>query len=89
LHIVWGMVSDKNPQKILKLLPSHAIYYFTKADIPRSMNERILGEMAEETGLKGKSYPESAQALAAAKANADAEDVIFIGGTTFLVGELI
>jgi dihydrofolate synthase/folylpolyglutamate synthase len=89
LHIIWGMVSDKNPQKIMKLLPSHAIYYFTKADIPRSMNEHILREMAWEIGLKGKSYPESTLALDAARENANPEDVIFIGGSTFLVGELI
>jgi dihydrofolate synthase/folylpolyglutamate synthase len=89
LHIIWGMVSDKNPQKILKLLPSHARYYFTKADIPRSMSERILYEMATEFGLKGKSFPESFLALSAAKENAQPEDVIFIGGSTFLVGELI
>lgn len=89
LHIIWGMVSDKNPQKILKLLPQRAEYYFTKADIPRSMNERILCEMACEEGLAGKSYPLSSQALAAAKEKAGKDDIIYIGGSTFLVGELI
>ncbi len=89
LHIVWAMVSDKNPQKILRLLPAEAKYYFTKADIPRSMNERILSEMALEFGLKGQSFSNSIEALLDAKKNALAEDVIFIGGSTFLVGEVI
>lgn len=89
LHIVWAMVSDKNPQKILKLLPAEANYYFTKADIPRSINEKILSEMASEFGLKGMSYNSSIEALLDAKKNALPDDVIFIGGSTFLVGELI
>ena len=89
LHLVWAMVSDKNPQKILKLLPTEACYYFTKADIPRSMSEKILREMALENGLKGNSYSTSAAALAAARQNASPEDVILVSGSTFLVGELL
>lgn len=89
LHIVWGMVSDKNHGKILKLLPAEAEYYFTKADIPRSMNEKILFELAREYGLNGKSYKESSVALESARKNALPEDVIFIGGSSFLVGEIL
>jgi dihydrofolate synthase/folylpolyglutamate synthase len=89
LHIIWGMVSDKNPGKILKLLPKNAIYYFTKADIPRSMDESMLYEMANEHKLEGRTYRHSAEALKAAQGNAEPEDVIFIGGSTFLVGELL
>ncbi|MFW5820303.1 MAG: bifunctional folylpolyglutamate synthase/dihydrofolate synthase [Bacteroidota bacterium] len=89
LHIVWAMVSDKNPGKILRLLPPSAEYYFTKADIPRSMNENILCELAREYGLTGKSYKKSIRALESAKKNALPEDVIFIGGSTFLVGEIL
>ncbi len=89
LHIVWGMVSDKNPGKILKILPPDAEYYFTKADIPRSMNEKILCELAGEYQLKGKSYEKASKALESAKKNALPEDVVFIGGSTFLVGEIL
>jgi dihydrofolate synthase/folylpolyglutamate synthase len=89
LHILWAMVSDKNPQKILKLLPTEANYYFTKADIPRSLNEIILSEMAGEFGLKGQTYSDSSMALKAAREQAKPEDVIFIGGSTFLVGKLL
>ncbi len=89
LHIVWGMVSDKNPGRILRLMPPDAQYYFTKADIPRSMNERILRELASEFDLQGESYSRSSEALEAARKNALPEDVIFVGGSTFLVGEVL
>lgn len=89
LHIIWGMVNDKNIGKILQLLPKNAKYYFTKADIPRSLNEITLKEIAEENGLHGLSFPKAEEALRAARMSAIKEDVIFVGGSTFLVGELI
>jgi len=89
LHIVWGMVSDKNTARILRLLPANAEYYFSKADIPRSLNERVLCEMAREYGLQGKTYARAIDALNAARKVADTRDMIFIGGSTFLVGEIL
>ncbi len=89
LHIVWGMVSDKDISAILNLLPKEAYYYFTKADIPRALNENDLSKKAFALGLKGEKYPEVGKALEAAKENAVPEDVIFIGGSTFVVGEVL
>lgn len=89
LHIVWGMVSDKDPQMILPLLPKNARYYFTKASIPRAMNEKDLIKYAAEAGLIGSCFPTVKSAVAAAKAEAQKEDMIYIGGSTFVVAEVL
>ncbi|MFW5757013.1 MAG: bifunctional folylpolyglutamate synthase/dihydrofolate synthase [Tangfeifania sp.] len=89
LHIVFGMVNDKEPQNILKLLPENATYYFTKADIPRALDENILAQKAAECGLKGKAFPDVRVAFAAAKTNAGKDDFIFVGGSTFIVSEIL
>ena len=89
LHIVWGMVGDKDPAGILPLLPVHAQYYFTRSSVPRSMPEdRLLGEAARN-GLKGRSFPTVAEACRAALDNASADDFIFAGGSTFVVADLL
>lgn len=89
LHIILGMVNDKDHAAVLGILPKHANYYFTKAAIPRSLNEKTLKEMAEKVQLSGNTYPDVHSALAAAKKNANANDLIFIGGSTFIVADLL
>lgn len=89
LHIVLGMVNDKDISSILSLLPRKAIYYFTRASIPRAMDERLLQEMAGKKGLTGYSYPTVAEAVAAAREWALPDDFVFIGGSNFVVGEAL
>lgn len=89
LHIVFGMVSDKDRSEVLPLLPKDAIYYFTKARLPRSLSPEQLKEEAMGYGLKGQTYEFVDMALSAAKQNADKEDLIFIGGSTFVVAEIL
>ncbi len=87
LHMVIGFVNDKAIDEMLKLLPFGAIYYFTKADIPRSLDENLLQAKAGYYGLKGFSYPTVKRAVKAAIKNAKVNDLIFIGGSTFVVAE--
>jgi dihydrofolate synthase/folylpolyglutamate synthase len=89
LHIVWGMVGDKDISTILRMLPKHAIYYFCKPDIPRGKNAEELGREAVRFGLSGKSYPSVTKALEAARSHTLSDDLIFVGGSTFVVGEAI
>jgi dihydrofolate synthase / folylpolyglutamate synthase len=90
LHIVWGMVNDKDISNILRLLPKEATYYFCKPDIPRGMDAAELAEKASEiSNLKGNVYPSVKEALKAAKGDADKKDLIFIGGSTFVVAEVV
>jgi dihydrofolate synthase / folylpolyglutamate synthase len=89
LHIVFGMVNDKDIESILPLLPLKAVYYFTKAKVERALNEKILQEKAALFRLTGKSYPTVNEALDAAISNANANDLIFVGGSTFVVAEVV
>jgi len=86
---VIGMVNDKDISGVLRVLPKDAIYYFTKASIPRALDENQLMKMAAYFDLHGRSYPSVAQALAAARYQAGADDLIFIGGSTFVVAEVL
>lgn len=89
LHFVIGMVSDKDIDSVLHILPRDAIYYFCKASIPRAMDEQILAEKARNAGLQGTTYPTVSEAYAAARQQASPEDMIYIGGSTFVVAEVI
>ncbi len=89
LHVVFGVVKDKNLKNILPLLPKNAIYYFAKADIPRGLKATELQASAEKYDLKGKAYSSVPNALKAAKRNAKRQDFIFIGGSIFVVAEVI
>ena len=89
LHFVFGTVKDKDLSAILPLLPTDAIYYFTKADIDRAMNENNLRSFAVEFNLKGEAYPSVTEAFETAKKNAGEDDLIFIGGSTFVVAEVL
>ena len=89
LHFVLGMVSDKDISKILELLPKTATYYFCKANIPRAMEADVLKNMAQQKGLTGVAYTSVPAALEAAKRNSHADDMVFIGGSTFTVAEVV
>lgn len=89
LHIVLGVVHDKDSGSMLDLLPGNASYYFCKADIPRGMNSLELKAKAAETGLTGDAYLSVKQAYATAQLNAHADDCILITGSAFVVAEII
>ncbi len=89
LHIVLGMVSDKDFPGLLKLMPRNASYYFCSPDIPRGLDAATLQEQASSMGLKGKSYKSVRRALNSAEETAGKNDVIYIGGSTFVVAEVI
>jgi len=89
LHFVMGVVNDKDLSKMFDLLPKDAVYYFAKADIPRGLNANELKASASSFGLKGKTYTSVKNALSAAKRNAQPEDLIFVGGSIFVVAEVI
>lgn len=88
LHIVWGMVKGKDVTKILTMLPKTASYYFCQAQIPRAMDAHELSDQAKAFGLTGEVIPDVKQAIAIAKQHAHSSDMIFIGGSTFVVAEI-
>lgn len=89
LHIVFGMASDKDVESVLQLLPKDATYYFTKASVKRALPEDELLKLAEKYDLKGNSYPTVPDAVRAAKANCPPKDFIFVGGSNFIVADLL
>ena len=89
LHMIIGVVNDKDVTRILKLLPKNATYYFCKANIPRALPEKELFDLAKQHDLKGKKFASVALALSEAKKVAKANDLIFIGGSTFTVADAI
>lgn len=89
LHIVIGMVGDKDVRKVISMLPKRAKYYFTQASVARAMPVGDFAEIAREFGLKGKSFDNVIQAYNEASKNASAEDTVFIGGSTFVVADLL
>jgi dihydrofolate synthase/folylpolyglutamate synthase len=88
VHFVFGAVNDKDITNILKLLPPDYTYYFCQANIPRALPVSELAELAIETGLKGNAYASVMGAVNAAKAAAKTNELIFIGGSTFVVAEV-
>lgn len=89
LHMVWGMVGDKDIDSILPLLPKKATYYFTRSSVERSMDARVLTERAARFGLKGIPFENVEKAYLAAQRAAGADDMIFTGGSTFVVADLL
>ena len=89
LHIVIGFVSDKDISSVLPLFPEDARYYFTKASVPRALDEKLLQITAKENDLKGESFISVEEAFNEAKRNAGEKDVIFVGGSTFIVADLL
>ena len=90
LHFVIGMVNDKDIRGVLDMLPRDATYYFTKASVSRALDEHELQKLAKEVGgLTGDTYPTVKEAFEAANANAQKDDFIFVGGSTFIVADLL
>jgi dihydrofolate synthase / folylpolyglutamate synthase len=88
LHIVWGMVKDKDTAGILSVLPKDASYYFCEAKIPRALDATTLSRQAAAAGLHGLVIADVNEALSAALQAAAGDDFIFIGGSTFVVAEI-
>lgn len=88
LHIVFGMVKDKDIDSVLALLPSQAIYYFTQAQIERAIDATELQKKASEHGLRGNIYTHVNEAISAAQKQAHTNDLIVVCGSVFLVGEI-
>ncbi len=89
LHVVFGMVNDKDISGVLSLLPADARYYFTAARTNRALSPGELKKQAEKYGLKGQEYESVASAVKSAIQNAGTDDFIYIGGSNFVVGEAL
>ena len=89
LHMIIGLVNDKDQDEVLSLLPVNAHYYFTKASIPRATDPDQLARLAARFGLKGSCFNTVREALSSAIGNADKNDLIFVGGSTFVVAEIL
>lgn len=89
LHIVLGVVNDKDLEEILPLFPKNAIYYFCKPNIPRGLEASILSAKAAEFNLVGEIYNSVSNAYQKARENASPKDLIYIGGSTFVVAEIL
>ncbi|NTV84829.1 MAG: bifunctional folylpolyglutamate synthase/dihydrofolate synthase, partial [Bacteroidales bacterium] len=89
LHWVFGLVNDKDADSILKLMPAKAVYYFCKANIPRGLDAEELRKKATWHGLNGKAYHSVSEAFNAAKESSGKNDLVFVGGSTFVVAEVL
>jgi len=90
LHLVFGMVSDKDVGTVLSMMPKDAVYYFTQASVQRAMPAEELAKRALSVSqFQFTTYPDVPSAYQAAKQNATAEDIIYIGGSTFIVADLL
>ncbi len=89
LRMVVGMVNDKDLHGVLALLPRDAEYYFTKASVKRALDEHEVARQATEAGLHGRPFATVAEAFAQARAEANTQDLIFIGGSSFVVADLL
>lgn len=89
LHIVIGMVGDKDVKKVISMLPKRAKYYFTQASVARAMPVQEFANIAREFNLEGKTYDNVMLAYNEANSDATADDTIFIGGSTFVVADLL
>lgn len=89
LHFVFGVVNDKDLSQILPLLPKNAIYYFCKPNMPRGLDADLLREKAKDFGLSGHLYSSVRIAYESARGLAGADDLIYVGGSTFVVAEIL
>lgn len=89
LHVVLGMVNDKDLDAVLGTLPKDASYYFCKADIPRGMDAEALRKQGASFGLIGVSHPSVAEALHAARSSAAKDDLVLVTGSVFVVAEVL
>ncbi|MCQ2255000.1 MAG: bifunctional folylpolyglutamate synthase/dihydrofolate synthase [Bacteroidaceae bacterium] len=88
LRIIFGMVDDKDVDSVMQMLPKDAVYYFTQAQSHRAIPYNIIKEKGEHLGLSGTSYPTADAAYSAAKQDSSDSDVIFIGGSNYIIGDL-
>ena len=89
LHMIIGFVNDKDLSSVLPVFPKDAFYYFTRASVPRALDEFVLQTKAVGTGLKGECYPDVKSAMKSAMKAARKSDLIFIGGSTFIVADAL
>lgn len=89
LHFVLGMVNDKDITTMLAMLPIEATYYFCKADIPRGLDAQELRQKAQAVGLNGNTYASVKEALTNALSDAETNDLVLVGGSAFVVAEVI
>lgn len=89
LRIVLGMAGDKDIRSSLSLLPKDAVYYFTQATVKRALSADKMAALGHELGLVGQSYPSVAEAYRAALREASTDDMIYVGGSTFIVADLL
>ena len=89
LRIVFGMVNDKDINAVLALMPKHANYYFSQASVARALPSPELQALAAKHGLHGTTFPTVAEATRAALREADKEDFIYVGGSSFIVADLL
>ena len=89
LHLILGFMADKDVSSILDLLPGNATLYFTQAQTPRSMSARDLKKAAAKHGLLGNAYDNVEEALAAARQVAEPHDLIYVGGSMYVLAELL
>ena len=89
MHIVFGMVDDKDIEGVLSLLPTDAIYYFTRANNHRAVSQHVVQSLAERYGLQGAAYPTVYEAYKAAMRVAAHDDFVFVGGSSYVVGDFL
>ena len=89
LRMVMGMVNDKDIRGVLALLPRQAVYYFTQASVKRALPVEEFARLAMEAGLQGSCYPDVASAVRAAQKESLPEDFIFVGGSSYIVADLL
>ncbi len=88
-HIIFGMVADKDIDRVLSLMPRDAVYYFTQPETKRAMQAEKLSELADNHGLSGKVFEHIEEAYRAAVDNAETDDFIFVGGSNYLVADFM
>lgn len=89
LHLVLGFVNDKDLDKIIPLFPKKAQYYISKPNVPRGMDEKVAQSKFREYGIESQIFPNVSLALAKAKENSGENDFIYVGGSTFVVAEVL
>ena len=89
MRIVFGMVDDKDINSVMSLLPDNASYYFTQAACKRALDSHTVASIARKHGLTGKTYDNVAEAYTQARSEADIDDFIFIGGSSYIVADLL
>ncbi|MFZ9971324.1 MAG: glutamate ligase domain-containing protein, partial [Bacteroidia bacterium] len=88
-HFVWGAVGDKDLKGVLSLLPESASYYWCKPSIPRGLDAGLLSQAAAELNLRGQAFSSVAEAYRAALSKAEPHQAIYVGGSTFVVADLL